>query len=85
MAKLFVRLPNYNFLFVSFLLQLLLLFYSGTQMVEARLCERRSQTSIGFCVSNLLCDTQCRNMEGALNGACLRQTLGLACFCYVRC
>ncbi|KAK8692000.1 hypothetical protein V6N13_075485 [Hibiscus sabdariffa] len=83
MAKLSVALPNYNILFLSFLL--LLLVYSGTQMVEAQLCERRSQTSIGFCVSNLLCDQQCRNMEGALNGACLRQTLGLACFCYVRC
>ncbi|GMI83113.1 LOW-MOLECULAR-WEIGHT CYSTEINE-RICH 78 [Hibiscus trionum] len=83
MAKLFVRLPNYTFLFLWFLL--ILLVYSGTRVAEAQLCSRRSQTSIGFCTSTLLCDRRCREMEGALNGACLRQVISYACFCYVRC
>ncbi|KAL4278725.1 hypothetical protein GQ457_03G030510 [Hibiscus cannabinus] len=86
MAKLSVRLPNYTFIFL-----LILLVYSGyicgttgTEMAEAQLCTRRSQTSIGFCTSTLLCDRRCREMEGALNGACLRQVLSYACFCYGR-
>ncbi|XVF36069.1 hypothetical protein REPUB_Repub19eG0026500 [Reevesia pubescens] len=54
------------------------------ELVEAQICQRRSTTWSGFCGSSLLCNRQCRNLEGALNGARHSQFLGFACFCYVR-
>ncbi|WRX29801.1 hypothetical protein QQP08_022288 [Theobroma cacao] len=89
MAKSFGRLPAYTFLFLFFLL----LVYSGIDhylcnimlLVEAQICQRRSLTWSGFCGNSGNCDLRCRNSEGALQGACHRQFLGFACFCYFRC
>ncbi|PPS05188.1 hypothetical protein GOBAR_AA15471 [Gossypium barbadense] len=82
MAKLLGPLPNYTVLFLSFLL----LVYSGTQMVEAQVCSRPSQTTgVITCPSNLLCDRRCRDIEGAMYGACQPRLLGSTCLCYVRC
>ncbi|KAB2030976.1 hypothetical protein ERO13_D05G260150v2 [Gossypium hirsutum] len=82
MAKLLGPLPNYTFIFLSFLL----LVYSGTQMVEAQVCSRPSQTTgVITCPSNLLCDRRCRDIEGAMYGACQPRLLGSTCLCYVRC
>ncbi|KAA3453637.1 cytochrome b6-F complex subunit 5 [Gossypium australe] len=65
MAKLLGPLPNYTFIFLS----CLLLVYSGTQMVEAQVCSRPSQTTgVITCPSNLLCDRRCRDIEGAMYG-----------------
>ncbi|EOY14819.1 Uncharacterized protein TCM_034086 [Theobroma cacao] len=54
-------------------------------LVEAQICQRRSLTWSGFCGNSGNCDLRCRNSEGALQGACHRQFLGFACFCYFRC
>ncbi|XWS14547.1 hypothetical protein CRYUN_Cryun35bG0019300 [Craigia yunnanensis] len=54
------------------------------QLVEAQIYQRRSTTWSGFCGNSHHCNRQCRNWEGALHGACHRQFLGFACFCYVK-
>ncbi|MBA0692124.1 hypothetical protein Goari_009711 [Gossypium aridum] len=59
---------------------------TGTQMVEAQVCSRPSQTTgVVTCPSNLLCDRRCRDIEGAMYGACQPRLLGSTCLCYVRC
>ncbi|PWA72819.1 gamma-thionin [Artemisia annua] len=76
-----------TFLFV-FLLVLLLVVNPdmvASKKVKNKLCERRSKTWSGFCGISKNCDRQCRNWEKAAHGACHRQGLGMACFCYVKC
>ncbi|MBA0576694.1 hypothetical protein Golob_027948 [Gossypium lobatum] len=92
MAKLSGPLPNYIFIFLSFLLLVysenlkVFLGTTGTQMVEAQVCSRPSQTTgVVTCPSNLLCDRRCRDIEGAMYGACQPRLLGSTCLCYVRC
>ncbi|KAJ9551709.1 hypothetical protein OSB04_015754 [Centaurea solstitialis] len=48
-------------------------------------CERRSKTWTGYCGDSKHCDQQCREWEGAKHGACHREGLGMACFCYFNC
>ncbi|KAL4581286.1 hypothetical protein LXL04_017497 [Taraxacum kok-saghyz] len=50
-----------------------------------KLCQRRSKTWSGFCGDSKHCDQQCREWEGAKHGACHRDGLGRACFCYFNC
>ncbi|KAJ0561268.1 putative knottin, scorpion toxin, defensin, plant, knottin, scorpion toxin-like superfamily [Helianthus annuus] len=50
-----------------------------------KLCDKRSKTWSGFCGISKNCDKQCRDWEGAAHGACHRQGLGMACFCYFNC
>ncbi|KAK9177088.1 hypothetical protein WN944_029111 [Citrus x changshan-huyou] len=52
---------------------------------EAALCERRSKTWTGPCFVTEDCDKQCREREGASSGACHRDGLGFACFCFFNC
>ncbi|CAB4299809.1 unnamed protein product [Prunus armeniaca] len=54
------------------LLCLLFLFLSshGVQMVEAKLCERRSKTWTGWCAKTSHCNKQCKDWEGVEHGAC---------------
>ncbi|KAL4202269.1 hypothetical protein AMTRI_Chr02g262880 [Amborella trichopoda] len=56
--------------------------FSGS---EAKLCQKRSITWSGFCANSNNCSRQCKNLEGARFGACHRQGIGLACFCYFNC
>ncbi|KAL2458459.1 defensin-like protein 1 [Forsythia ovata] len=51
-------------------------------MAEARICSRLSKTWSGVCLNSGNCDRQCRNLEGAVHGACHRKGWGFACFCY---
>ncbi|XP_068312686.1 defensin-like protein 19 [Pyrus communis] len=55
------------------------------QWWKQRICQRRSKTWSGFCANTGNCNSQCRNWEGALHGACHAQFPGVACFCYFRC
>ncbi|KAM0028871.1 putative knottin, scorpion toxin, defensin, plant, knottin, scorpion toxin-like superfamily [Helianthus debilis subsp. tardiflorus] len=50
-----------------------------------KVCERRSKTWSGYCGDSKHCDQQCREWEGAAHGACHRQGVGRACFCYFNC
>ncbi|PWA50221.1 gamma-thionin [Artemisia annua] len=50
-----------------------------------KVCSRRSETWSGICGDSKHCDEQCRNWEGAAHGACHRQGVGRACFCYFNC
>jgi Gamma-thionin family len=52
---------------------------------DAALCRRRSQTWSGFCGSSDACKDQCIRVERAVWGACHRQGIGRACFCYFNC
>ncbi|KAJ9551708.1 hypothetical protein OSB04_015753 [Centaurea solstitialis] len=74
------------------LLVFLFLFFLGvhSDMVVGektidKTCERRSKTWTGYCGDSKHCDQQCREWEGAKHGACHREGLGMACFCYFNC
>ncbi|KAL4202271.1 hypothetical protein AMTRI_Chr02g262900 [Amborella trichopoda] len=64
---------NFSYMWIKF---------SGS---EAKLCQKRSITWSGFCANSNNCSRQCKNLEGARFGACHRQGIGLACFCYFNC
>ncbi|KAI7728436.1 hypothetical protein M8C21_027649 [Ambrosia artemisiifolia] len=68
---------------------LILLVHPGmavtTKKDTNKVCERRSQTWSGYCGDSKHCDQQCREWEGAAHGACHRQGVGRACFCYFNC
>ncbi|KAL9231654.1 hypothetical protein vseg_006852 [Gypsophila vaccaria] len=52
-----------------------------TSMAEG-LCEKRSQTWTGACIITGNCSNQCKDLEGAVFGACHFEFPGSACFCY---
>ncbi|XP_011622260.1 defensin-like protein 1 [Amborella trichopoda] len=80
MAKLVSPKAFFVFLFVFLLISASE--FSGS---EAKLCQKRSRTWSGFCANSNNCSRQCKNLEGARFGACHRQRIGLACFCYFNC
>ncbi|OMO75640.1 Knottin [Corchorus olitorius] len=51
-------------------------------VAEAKLCQKRSKTWTGICIKTKNCDNQCKKWEKAEHGACHRQGIGFACFCY---
>ncbi|KAK9077323.1 hypothetical protein SSX86_005660 [Deinandra increscens subsp. villosa] len=66
----------------------ILLVHSDTIAAEKdtnKLCQKRSKTWSGYCGDSKHCDQQCRDWEGAVHGACHRQGVGRACFCYFNC
>ncbi|ESR36569.1 hypothetical protein CICLE_v10030125mg [Citrus x clementina] len=54
-------------------------------MAEAKVCQRRSKTWSGLCLNTGNCSRQCKQQEDARFGACHRQGIGFACFCYFKC
>ncbi|PWA72818.1 gamma-thionin [Artemisia annua] len=77
----------HTFLFVLFFVSLILVhsdMVMGTKEPN-KVCRRRSETWSGICGDSKHCDEQCRNWEGAAHGACHRQGVGRACFCYFNC
>ncbi|CAK8560146.1 unnamed protein product [Lathyrus sativus] len=71
------------FTILMFICLALLLF--STSEVEAKVCQKRSKTWSGFCANSGNCKRQCIDVESATFGACHRQGIGLACFCYFKC
>ncbi|KAL4202270.1 hypothetical protein AMTRI_Chr02g262890 [Amborella trichopoda] len=71
--------------FFVLLLGFLLISASEFSGSEAKLCQKRSITWSGICANSNNCSRQCKNLEGARFGACHRQGIGLACFCYFNC
>ncbi|PQP99759.1 defensin-like protein 19 [Prunus yedoensis var. nudiflora] len=63
----------------------LLLSSQGVQMVEAKLCERRSETWTGWCAKTSHTVTNNARIGGAEHGACHGEFPGEACFCYFEC
>ncbi|KAK7304528.1 hypothetical protein VNO77_42409 [Canavalia gladiata] len=74
--------PKFSTLFIMLGLTLLLF---STLEVEADLCRCRSKTWFGPCFNSNGCKNQCINEEGAVFGACHRQGIATACFCYYNC
>ncbi|KAJ0011015.1 hypothetical protein Pint_34710 [Pistacia integerrima] len=52
--------------------------------VEAKICEKASQTWSGKCKNTSHCDKQCKTWEDARHGACHNKG-GWKCFCYFNC
>ncbi|KEH18166.1 Defensin-like protein [Medicago truncatula] len=67
------------FLFLS----IALLF--STWEVEAKLCKRYSTEFHAICTDTGICKNACIYLEHAAFGACHRDGLGFACFCYFNC
>ncbi|KAI4357370.1 hypothetical protein L6164_001322 [Bauhinia variegata] len=68
--------------FAAFLCLALLLL--STTEVDA-LCKKRSTSWTGICFSSSNCNRQCKSKEHANYGACHRDGIGSACFCYKPC
>ncbi|CAL5195490.1 unnamed protein product [Lathyrus oleraceus] len=69
-------------IFLSLSLALLLFF---TPEAQGNLCQRPSETWSGPCLDTANCKDQCISIEHATFGACHRDGLGFACFCYFNC
>ncbi|XP_027337095.1 uncharacterized protein LOC113850745 [Abrus precatorius] len=72
--------PKFSTIFVF---SLLLFFIWEVQAGEP--CQCRSKTWFGPCFDSNGCKNQCINQEQANFGACHRQGIGTACFCYYTC
>ncbi|XP_019166784.1 PREDICTED: defensin-like protein 1 [Ipomoea nil] len=59
---------------------------SGSEGGEENLCEKMSITWSGQCFISGNCNDQCKNLEGAVYGACHWNGLaGFSCYCYFNC
>ncbi|KEH18159.1 Defensin-like protein [Medicago truncatula] len=75
-------LKYYTF-FLFFILALILL---STLEVQGNTCQRKSKTWSGPCLNTANCKNQCISKEPpATFGACHRDGIGFACFCYFNC
>ncbi|XP_044490380.1 defensin-like protein 1 [Mangifera indica] len=80
MAKTLKSLPFFALLFI-----LILVANWEMMPVEAKLCERASQTWSGKCGNTAHCDNQCQKWEDARHGACHVRDGKWKCFCYFNC
>lgn len=61
-----------------------ILYAESNNMAEAKVCESRSKTFTGICISKDPCKSACLT-EGAFDGSCHADGFGSACFCYFNC
>ncbi|KAI3509590.1 hypothetical protein L1887_24978 [Cichorium endivia] len=54
-------------------------------IVNGELCETSSKTWSGKCKDTDKCNKQCKDWEGAKNGACHQREAEFMCFCYTDC
>ncbi|KAL5788674.1 hypothetical protein ACOSP7_005623 [Xanthoceras sorbifolium] len=58
---------------------------SEMMAMEAKVCEKASQTWSGKCGETTHCDKQCKEWEDARHGACHKRGNHWKCFCYFNC
>ncbi|XP_047324901.1 defensin-like protein 1 [Impatiens glandulifera] len=83
MAYNYKKIISVNFiLLVHFLVFLLL---TNSEIGEAALCKRASQTWSGMCTTTHNCDNQCKSWENADHGACHWGGGQRKCYCFFKC